>query len=148
MSSYNHFPPSNVFDPRHSPASTNPSAVLPSAEDLLRDALAETHLQYMRITSNDRDVLLPRRPGSRTPTRSSDFCSRSQGRSLLSDVDQSFMLRDGKFFEEHGRIQAAASAFRRGPQQAFNSKTSKLLFGLLPRDRRSKEDKSASSSKS
>ena len=43
---------------------------------------------------------------------------------------------------------AAASAFRRGPQQAFNSKTSKLLFGLLPRDRRSKEDKSASSSRS
>ena len=136
MSSYNRFPPSNVFDPRHSPASTNPSAVLPSAEGSLRDALAETHLQYMS------------RPCSRTPTCSSDFSSRSQGRPSLSDVDQSIMLRDGKFFEEHGHVQAAASAFRRGPQQAFNSKTSKLLFGLLPRDRRSKEDKSASSSKS
>ena len=78
----------------------NSSAILPSAEGSLRDALAETCYLYARNLPTI-VTLLPRAGLALAPLLSFFSPENLPGALSLSDVDQSFGRRDGTFFDKN-----------------------------------------------
>jgi len=109
MSSYDHFCFLQHIRTSAFPH-VNPSAVLPSAEGSLRDALAETCYFYAQNLPTI-VTLLPR-AGLALALLLSFFSPENlPGGLSLSDVDQSIARRDGTFFDKNT---GALSAYAKG----------------------------------
>ena len=87
----------------------NSSAVLPSAEGLLRDALAET--SYLYAQNLPTIVTLLPRAGLALALLLPFFSPENPGGLSLLDVDQSIARRDGTFFDKN---MGALSAYAKG----------------------------------
>ena len=99
MSSYDHFCFLQHIHSSEFPH-VNSSAVLPSAEGSLRDALADTHYFYAQNLPTIA-TLLPR-PGLALALLLSSFSPENiPGGLSLSDVDHSVGGRDGTFFDKN-----------------------------------------------